>query len=180
MAEGWGDEEPGLPDGGWTAAATVMSFASILRWFFDIFAFVATMASYFKMQTARAAESAARQKLLRRLAWEQFAEMARQSRSLALNVRSGDWRGAAEIATSLQGSLAEASGSWRSLLTDTERDKLKVASRETEVLLRSMPSGSGNVEAGLHQAMSDRCSFLVQALGTIQGRLKYMEDQEGA
>jgi len=157
-----------------------MSYMSILHWFLDIVAFVVTVASYFKMRSAKAAENAVRQKLLKRLAWEHFAEMARQSGTLTRNVRAADWPSATAIAESLAGSLAQAEGSWRNLLTDTERDKLKTASRETQMLLRAMPLGGSAIEPKAHEEMSERCDFLLQALGAIEGRLKYVEEWEGA
>jgi hypothetical protein len=93
-----------------------LSLGSVLRWLLDIVALALTVASYFKVQSAQAAEKRTRQTLLNRMASQQFSTLASRTESLTLSVRSRDWKRSAQEAVGLKAELASASGSWLSLL----------------------------------------------------------------
>lgn len=71
-------------------------------------------------------------------------------------------------------------GSWLGLLRPSERDKLQVGIRELDAVLHALPVEQHDVAAEKAQMMMGSCHFLVEVVNEIAGRLKYLEEPEGA
>jgi len=157
---------------GWGGA---LSVASALRWIFDVVAFALTLASYFKVQSVKAAEKRMRHTLLNRMASQQFSGLAARAESLTLSVRSREWKRGAQEAVQLKGELTSAESSWKKekLIAADESDRLKVAIREVELILQVMPIEPHDVTGEQTQAMMAGCDFLLRVVNEIAGRLKY-------
>ena len=160
-----------FPSLDWRDAATIVSLLVTV-----VSLFVA-LRSEGKKRTALKAEKAAHQKLLNRLAAENFGEMARAALDLAAIVRSVDWNRTAELATALRGDLSQALGAWSKILDPSEKDKLRVASATVKALIEMIPATGENIEPARRQEMQSTCSFVIEVVSEVAGRLKYYEEE---
>jgi len=110
------------------------------------------------------------------MAAEDFDAMARGAAELMPLIKSREWSRIAEIATEIRSALASASGAWPDLLTPLEKDKLGVASKAIESLIETTPGEDGADGVEKTQGMMAQCNFVINVVGEIAGRLKYLEE----
>lgn len=141
--------------------------------FVTVASLVVAVFSLWKMRSAKQAANIARQKLQKQFATEVHRNLARLAGELQSTIMSAEWTRSAQLARSLGLGLATARGTWYSLLTGSERDKLEVAVRTVDGLARRLPLRERPADEEEVRRAADECSFVVLVLAEIVGRLTY-------
>ncbi len=128
-----------------------------------------------KLKGARQATLATEKKLFNHMATEHFNNIARDASEIAtLLLLPRDLSSATKMATGLQLSLANAVGSWGTLLSSSEKDILVVAKRSANSLLEALQAQgtAPEIQVDALTAMLGSSRFIIEAAGGIAGRLK--------
>jgi hypothetical protein len=141
--------------------------------------------SHQKLKTARQAVRVTQDKLFHHMAAQQFVDVSRGATELVAMLRARDWNSASRLATAVESSLGEIVGAWgRKLLDGSENDRMEVARRSVNELVKSLPLDQENrtVTDDDLQAMISRCRFVMGVASEIGGRLRvttFAEPEEG-
>ena len=161
----------------WFASLDWRDVVTIVSLLVTLVSLFVAIRSHSRMKTAREAEKSARQKLLNRLAAENFGDMARAALDLAAIVRSADWKRTADHSTALRGNLSQALGAWSKILDPSEMDRLQVASTTIRALIELIPGTGENIEQPRQQQILSQCDFVIEVVYEVAGRLKYYEEE---
>jgi len=118
-----------------------------------------------------------RNRLWHRGAAEDFKNLSDQVGRVFLKIRSQDWQVAGELASELTRLLAQASGSWYALLSGLERDKLQIAGKYAERLLRRIPVREEQMAEEVLEEIMATCHFLQTVPAEIGGRMRIEADK---
>lgn len=134
--------------------------------------------SNMKLRTAREAEKEVRADLMCQVASEHFSNIALHADTIQEHIRARDWEQTTRVARNIRGLLAQGAGSWGSIVEDTEKDQLVVATANAREILAKIPMDGRNIEErGLTELilLSD---FIAQVTGETAGRLKYKRNKK--
>jgi hypothetical protein len=130
-----------------------------------------------KVRNARDAEGFARNKLLRRIAADEFRELSATAVNLAGAIGKKDWTDSGRIAIGLIGALAQAKGAWGKRQTDpNDQDQLEATTERIKSISRAIGAAQGGQpDEKQMNFMLSRCVSVIEVVSEIAGKLKYAE-----
>jgi hypothetical protein len=150
----------------------------VLGWLASVRGLRETVEARAGERTAQEAANAARQELLLQRAAEDFRIIVENVEELADRVAAADWLKVRALLPPLKMRFSEANGSFQKILKGIDMDKLDVAIRSVETLVKLAPAEGAEVPAETVQVMILQCDRISELVGEIYGKLKYLKAEE--
>jgi hypothetical protein len=153
---------------------------AILSVLFGLGSLVVAYYEHRRAESARGAEKRVRLTLYRQRAAQFFGTMSRDAAHLASLLRGREWPDAAELGTSLGGSISNATGFCGKLMVDTEKESLELAAKNLREVLEAVPLAEQQPTDEIVRSMMDKCIVVVYGIQQITGRMQYLDELEDA